>query len=417
MPNSARRSTWANERRLIDLDRLLTEVDDRRGEMIDLCGALVGAASPNPPGDARAAADVLKDFLTSHGQQFEVRSRDESMPNIVSRCHAGRAGRMVVLNVHLDTMPQGDAAAWSVPPYRMSRRDGRLYGLGIGNMKGAVAGMAVAYTVLTRHRELWPGELVFTAVSDECVFGDAGAAYLLNDDPALKGDALISGEGPGGMRLGVAEKGVAWYRLESAAGGGHATSVVGGGSAIARLAGAIVDIDQMNGRRGALPMELSALEGVDDPGLALSVNAGTIHGGEYISQVATHASTELDCRLPPGVTVSDMDRLIQEAIGEAQVTWRRLKGWDANWTPVANELVESFRIAIEAIRSRPVSYAIRLPASDASRWRTLGVPAVCYGPQRGFSAGVDDNVLEQDVLDAAKVYVMGALKYLTGARS
>jgi succinyl-diaminopimelate desuccinylase len=398
---------------VIDLQRLSKGVEDHAGEMIDLCDALIEAASPNPPGDTRAAANVVQEFLTSQGHESESRASDETMPNIVSRCKSGAEGRVVILNVHLDTMPPGNPADWSVPLYRMSRRNGALYGLGIGNMKAAVAAMVVAYKILALHRDLWAGELVFTAVSDECVFGEAGAAYLLADDPGLTGDALISGEGPGGMRLGVAEKGVVWYRLDSVAEGGHATSVVRGASAVTRLARVILELDRMNGRRGIVPPDLEALGATDDPGLTLSINPGTIRGGELISQVATGASAEVDCRIPPGLTVSDLDGLVQEAVGKAPVTCRRLKGWNANWTSISSDLVDSFRIAIQVIRPGPVSYAIRLPASDASRWRALGVPALCYGPQRGYSAGVDDSVLEQDVIDTAKVYVAGALHYLT----
>jgi succinyl-diaminopimelate desuccinylase len=50
-----------------------------------------------------------------------------------------------------------------------------------------------------------------------------------------------------------------------------------------------------------------------------------------------------------------------------------------------------------------------LPGSDARRWRELGVPAVCYGPQPTLSAGVDDYANEQDVVDCAKIYARTAL--------
>jgi succinyl-diaminopimelate desuccinylase len=50
-----------------------------------------------------------------------------------------------------------------------------------------------------------------------------------------------------------------------------------------------------------------------------------------------------------------------------------------------------------------------LPGSDARRWRELGVPAVCYGPQPTLSAGVDDYANEQDVVDCAKIYARTVL--------
>jgi succinyl-diaminopimelate desuccinylase len=55
---------------------------------------------------------------------------------------------------------------------------------------------------------------------------------------------------------------------------------------------------------------------------------------------------------------------------------------------------------------------VRLPASDASRWRALGVPAICYGPQLELASGIDDYVHEQDLIGCAKIYALSALSYL-----
>jgi succinyl-diaminopimelate desuccinylase len=50
----------------------------------------------------------------------------------------------------------------------------------------------------------------------------------------------------------------------------------------------------------------------------------------------------------------------------------------------------------------------------ASRWRTHGIPAVCFGPQPELASGSDDYVNEQDVVDCAKIYALAALAYLNG---
>ena len=49
-----------------------------------------------------------------------------------------------MFNGHLDTIPPGNPATWSVPVHALTRKEGRLYGHGMGNMKGAVAGLALA---------------------------------------------------------------------------------------------------------------------------------------------------------------------------------------------------------------------------------------------------------------------------------
>ena len=65
------------------------------------------------------------------------------------------------------------------------------------------------------------------------------------------------------------------------------------------------------------------------------------------------------------------------------------------------------------VTGRDPAYAIRLPASDASRWRQARRPALCYGPQPTFSAGVDDYSDEEEVLRCAAMYVLAAISYLS----
>ena len=74
-------------------------------------------------------------------------------------------------------------------------------------------------------------------------------------------------------------------------------------------------------------------------------------------------------------------------------------------------------LAIPARRSNPgvpCEVVVRLPGSDARRWRDLGVPAVCYGPQPTLSSGVDDYSSEQDLVDCVKVYARAALMLMDG---
>jgi len=77
--------------------------------------------------------------------------------------------------------------------------------------------------------------------------------------------------------------------------------------------------------------------------------------------------------------------------------------------------VASVLAASQAVRDRGVP-VIRLPASDAARWRMRGVPAVCFGPQPTAAAGIDDYVNEQDVVDCVAIYIVAALTYLIAAR-
>ena len=391
-----------------------TFVDSERETLVNLCRRLVEARSVNPPGDTRVAAAVVREFLVARGIDCEVIAAVDDKPNVVSTCDGHDAGRHLILNGHLDTIPPGNESDWSVPPFALTRRDDRLYGLGLGNMKAAVAALALAYVFLHRHRDRWRGRISFTAVPDETVFGPDGAAWLLATHPRLTGDALICGEGPGGMNLSVAEKGVLWLAIEAGASPGQGMLSHRGSSAIARLARVLCELDALNELRAAPPPSVAVLaENAGEQGLRLSVNIGRIEGGSFISQTAVAARAEVDFRIPPGLTIADVeDRVDVITSTVEEVRWKRIKGWEPSWTVPEATIARVVSAAAACVRGDPPAPVVRLPASDGSRWRALDIPAICYGPQPELASGVDDYAIEQDVADCAKVYALAAIAYL-----
>ena len=391
-------------------DAVYRDIDAAREELIELCGQLVAAASVNPPGRTVEVAKVVRAYLSGHGIATEMVTADDEAPNIVGRVEAGAGGRHVVFNAHMDTMEAGDEAAWTVPITQLSRRDGRLYGLGMGNMKGALAAMCLATAILKRHGNAWKGRLTMTAVCDEVMFGERGAVFLLRERPDVAGDFLISGEGPGFMHFAVAEKGLLWLDVEARSGGGHASRALRGDTAVMKLAAFLARIDAMNDMYATLPRELTGVSGGEgNLGLRLSLNAGTLAAGTVRSQVAPRARAQLDIRLPPGISAQACESMIRERTDGDAISIAVVKSWDANWTALDNPLVVELVTAATLVRGTPPPFVVRLPGSDARRWRELGVPAVCYGPQPTLSAGVNDYANEQDVVDCAKIYARTVL--------
>jgi succinyl-diaminopimelate desuccinylase len=242
------------------------------------------------------------------------------------------------------------------------------------------------------------------------MFGERGTVLLLRQRPDVAGDFLISGEGPGFMHLAVAEKGLLWLDVEARAAGGHASRALRGETAVMKLAAFLARIDAMNEIYATLPRELAGVSGGEgNLGLRLSLNAGTLLAGTVRSQVATSARAQIDIRLPPGISARTCEAMIREQTDGEDIDIAVVKAWNANWTALDNPLVVELATAATAVRGAAPSFAVRLPGSDARRWRDLGVPAVCYGPQPTLSAGIDDYVNEQDVVDCAKIYARTTL--------
>jgi succinyl-diaminopimelate desuccinylase len=391
-------------------------IDARSAEQTALLEKLVAAPSENPPGDVEAVAREIEHFLHARGRSFERIQRAENQPNIVSSIANG-TGRHLVLNGHMDTIPVGPRDRWTVEPFALTAQKDRLLGLGSGNMKGAVAALLFAYAWLAERTDLWQGKVTLTAVADEVFFGPNGAGFMLEQRPDLLGDALICGEGPGAMGLAIAEKGVAWFRLEVRGEPGQGMAARRGDSAIHRLAAVITILDEWNERLVRAPGDLDRLDReAARGGLRISANVGKVSGGGFVSQLAAHAEAELDVRVPPGMTVEMIERELKALVDTDWLTIERIKGWDPNWTPIDSEIVRSMESAATFVRGAPPALVVRLPASDASRWRRAGIQAVCYGPQPLLASGVDDFVHRKDFLDCAKVYALAALDYLGGHR-
>jgi succinyl-diaminopimelate desuccinylase len=381
-------------------------------EILSLCCKLVGMRSENPPGDVRAPAAVARSFLESRGIGVKEIARIPEKPNLVATIEGNGGGRHLVLNGHLDTIGPGEVGDWTVPPFEATRRAGRIYGLGAGNMKGGVTALIAAFVHLAQTRDDFRGSVSLTLVADETVFGPDGAGYLLDQRPDLLGDAVICAEGPGAMALGLAEKGLLWLELACRVPSGQGMLATKGSSAITRLSGLLVEIDRWNDLHVTPPSELSSLAAhAGDHGFRLSVNAGTIRGGRFVSQKADLAVAEVDFRVPPGLTIDEVERRVRETCGSmAEV--RRIKGWNPNWCAPSDPLAQAVAAAARAVRGGDSPPVVRLPASDASRWRARGIPAVCFGPQPQLASGIDDYVEEQDVLACAAIYAKAAVDWL-----
>ena len=390
--------------------RIAREIDASREPLIELCGALVAAPSMNPPGRTAEVSAVVGHFLHEHDVGNKFVTKDDAAPNIVATIEGARRGSHVVFNAHMDTMQPGDRSAWSVPIECLTRRDGKLFGLGMGNMKGGLAAMCLATAILNRHRAELAGTLSFTAVSDEVMFGDRGTEYLLDACPELAGDFLVSAEGPGSMDFAVAEKGLLWIDIIAESEGGHSSRALRGATAVAKLACVLAELDSLNDTFAVLPEGLDGVSGGEgNAGLRLSLNAGIIAAGPVRSLIATRAEARLDLRLPPGISVSRATAMVKAVAKRHGVNIEASKGWDANWVALDDPLVKELCHAVREVRGQLPRFVVRLPGSDARHWRDRGTSAACYGPQPTLSAGVDDFVFEQDVVDCAKVYALTAV--------
>ena len=361
---------------------------------VELAEALIRIPSPNPPSEERAVAEALAVWLRGVGidaQVVGVGASGAPQTNVFARLPGSGALPALVLSGHLDTVPAGEGA-WRSDPYEPERRDGRLYGLGAADMKGAVAAMCLAAARLAASAGECPlrGDLLLAFTSGEET-GSAGARALAQSGRLRGAGAIVIGE-PTANRVGIAEKGGIWLDVELTGRTAHGSLPHLGANAAAGLAAALVALE-----RAALPGgDVSAAEGRLAGALlrpahpllgAPTLTVTRIAGGVATNVVPDRATAVLDVRtLPgqPGSAILDGVAGVVEGVARQRALRSVVRSRGervALETPADHPLVVACSAAVAAVSGRPAVRCALTGATDATELvPALGAPFVICGP-------------------------------------
>ncbi|MFT7411532.1 MAG: acetylornithine deacetylase, partial [Oleispira sp.] len=102
----------------------------------------ISSALPEYDSSNKAVIDMLAEWLTPLGFDCEIMSvpkerfGEVDKYNLIATLGSGPGG--LVLSGHTDTVPC-NPERWSSDPFKLTERDGKLYGLGTCDMKGFFA--------------------------------------------------------------------------------------------------------------------------------------------------------------------------------------------------------------------------------------------------------------------------------------
>lgn len=383
----------------------------RRDELVELTQTLIRIPTVNPPGDVRPAAELCAQFLSGAGFTVEFDVADETKPNLIARFGTA-TDRVFLWNSHLDVVPVGEEAQWTVPPFAGIVRDERIYGRGACDVKGGVAAQLVAAAALARSGIPLQGMLVVTEVADEEVGGRLGSQRIA-ERADLHPTAVLVAE-PTRNRVCIGERGGVGIRITVYGRTAHGALPWEGANAIEGMARVLC----------ALQAELwPRLAERRHPYFApASATVSLIEGGVKTNVVPDRCSAYIDRRLLPGespeAAVAEVREVAEHAINgtsglrvvvEAATEW---PGRHAILQPEDSPLVQ-LMVAVNRTLGLETALTGFSMGTDGRFFAARGVPTVIYGPGDPSVAHQPDEWVSIGELEAcARAYALAGLTFL-----
>ena len=354
--------------------------------MLDQLVQLPSVSSTLPEYDQsnRAVVELLADWCEKIGMQTCLQKVDgrPGKWNLIARAGGGVGG--LVLSGHSDTVPYDDGA-WNSDPFRLTEKDGLLYGLGVCDMKGffplAIQAIEEAMPFLNK-----PLTLVATA-DEESVMG--GARHLAQQGESL-GDYVLIGE-PTGLRPIHQHKGILMEQILVTGQTGHSSNPGLGKNALEAMTDVILQLRQLR---------QSWVERYQNSGFEVPVptlNLGCIHGGNNPNRICKSCRLQFDIRLMPGMDIDEVRHAIQQQLDPVARTHRVdielqpiFAGVGSFQEPRGSELV-SLCESFTGKSAASVAFA-----TEAPFFKALGAQTIVLGPGDIDQAHQPDEFLALD---------------------
>jgi acetylornithine deacetylase/succinyl-diaminopimelate desuccinylase-like protein len=397
-----------------------------RDRLVETASAMIDVHSFT--GDEARMADLMVDVLDGMRLQVQRQEVEEGRANALGTWAGAGGGPSLMFNGHMDTSYCG-REPWlrHVPGFQPKafEQEGRLYGLGISNMKGALACYVEAVRSLREDGVRLKGDVLIAAVSGEIEKtqqGDAqgaeyrgyaaGTRHLVTHGGVA--DMCLLGE-PTEGKVVLGHFGALWLRIRV-----HGNFIHTAFSEGKRDQNSILRAHEV---LAAVEEWIPTWE--DDPanayrGAKAIVNVGAIQGGFgwRVSRTPHHTDLFLDVRVPP---TKEMGVARREVLDWVRSLGERFPAYgiegEVYVTAPGAEIDEGHQLvgAIDAAHEEVFGEA---PARDVTRWFSdasaltrYGIPTVNYGTSTGLmDVDLGENLEIDGLVKTAEVYARVAMR-------
>lgn len=283
----------------------------------------------------------------------------------------------VVLSGHTDVVPV-DGQAWSVDPFVMTERDGRLYGRGTADMKGFIASVLAAVPAFLAQPLHTPVHLAFSYDEEVGCLGVRSMLEALAERPHKPRLCLI-GE-PTELKPVLGHKGKLAMRCQVHGAACHSAYAPYGVNAIEYAA-------RMIGKLGEIGQVLAEDQDARfDPPFS-TVQTGVIKGGRALNIVPEECEFDFEVRALPGFAAETVADQLQ-AYAEAELLPRMravsaasdIRLWPLSAYPGLATAADSEAARLVALLSGSSEFGTVAFGTEGGLFDQAGIATVVCGP-------------------------------------
>ncbi|MBL7861700.1 MAG: peptidase [Cyclobacteriaceae bacterium] len=337
-------------------------------------------------------------------------------PNVVGVLRGQGGGKSIILNGHIDVVPEGDATKWNQHPFSGYIEGNKMYGRGTTDMKGGNVALLLAMEAIIKTGIKLKGDVIFESVIEEESGGVGTLATLIR---GYKADAAIIPE-PTNMKLFIKQQGSMWFRVVVEGRSAHGGTRYEGVSAIDKAWKIYEAIMKLEATRNAA---------IKDPlykhvSIPLPINVGKIQGGSWPSSVPDLVTLEGRIGVGPHEAMNEVKQQLFACIKKAndQDDWLRehpaqLEFFGAQWVPnymerdhpFVTELINNF----QSVYNREIAIEASPWGTDGGLLGTVGgIPTLIIGPGETKVAHYPNEFIDlNEVMKAAKLFANTILSW------
>ncbi|MGE7603764.1 peptidase [Peribacillus sp. NPDC097675] len=354
--------------------------------------------------------------LRNHPHFYCDRKDFKGNPNLVAVRKGSGGGKSLILNGHIDVVPEGDISAWHDDPFSGKVENGKVYGRGTTDMKGGNVSLLLALESIVETGIRLKGDVIFQSVIEEESGGAGSLAAVLR---GYQADGAIIPE-PTNMKLFPLQQGSMWFRLKIKGKSAHGGTRYEGLSAIDKAYSVMEEMKKLEQERNE-KMDHPLYRNIPIP---IPINIGSIQSGNWPSSVPDTAIIEGRFGVSPMETMEAAQLSLKNRIDALNHTdkWFKekpieLEWFGARWLPGCLEINHPL---MQALSTQYEKVMGEQPDIEASPWGTDGgylstvgsIPVVVFGPGETKLAHDANEYIEVDrIIETAEIIALTILEW------